>query len=340
MVPIRIGWPFSLRSLISLTSAFHLPRLRLVDLVVRVVADHRAVGRDLDHRHLVDLHELLGLGQRRARHAGELLVEAEVVLERDRRERLVLLADADALLGLDRLVEALGPAAPFEDAAGELVDDHHLAVDHRVVGVLVVELLGLEALDQVVDQRAVLRRVEVLDAEELLGLVDAGLGGGDGLVLLVVLEVVLGLGGVARLAEGLQLRHGLLADHLLGEAGEGAVGVGRLLGAAGDDERRPRLVDQDVVDLVDDAEDVVALDALLERGGHVVAQVVEAELGVGAVGDARRVHLAALGRRHHRLDHADVHAERVEDGSHPCGVAASQVVVHGDDVDRARRRAS
>ncbi len=185
-----------------------------------------------------------------------------------------------------------------------------------------------------VDQGAVLGGVEVLDADELLGLVDARLGGGDGLVLLVVLEVVLGLGGVAGLTERLQLRHGLHSDHLLGEPGEGAVSVGRLLRAAGDDQRRPGLVDEDVVDLVDDPEDVVALDAFLERGSHVVAEVVEAELGVGAVGDARAVHLAALGRGHLRLDHADVHAERVEDWRHPQRVAARQVVVDGDDVDR------
>ena len=80
--------------------------LVLEDVVVVVVADHRLVGRDLDHSGLVDLHELLRLGQRRAGHAGELFVEAEVVLQGDRRQGLVLLADAHPLLGLDRLVQA------------------------------------------------------------------------------------------------------------------------------------------------------------------------------------------------------------------------------------------
>ena len=88
----------------------------------------------------------------------------------------------------------------------------------------------------------------------------------------------------------------LLADHLLRQAGERVVGVGGLLGAAGDDQRRPRLVDEDVVDLVDDREVVVALDALLERVRHVVAQVVEAELGVGPVGDVGGVGLVAAAR--------------------------------------------
>ena len=132
--------------------------LGLVDLIVAVGADHRAVGRDLDDRQLVDLHELGRLGQRRAGHARELVVEAEVVLQGDRRERLVLLLDAHALLGLDRLVQALRPAPALERAAGELVDDLDLAVDDLVVDVALVERLGLQRLDQVVDERARSRR--------------------------------------------------------------------------------------------------------------------------------------------------------------------------------------
>ena len=102
--------------------------LRLEDVVVLVVAGDVHVRRDLGHAQVVDLDELLLLGLRRARHARELLVEAEVVLEGDRRHRDVLLLDRDALLGLDRLVQAFRPAAALHDAARELVDDLHLAV--------------------------------------------------------------------------------------------------------------------------------------------------------------------------------------------------------------------
>ena len=49
--------------------------------------------------------------------------EPEVVLQGDRGEGLVLLADAQPLLGLDRLVEPLRVPAPLEDAPGELIDD-------------------------------------------------------------------------------------------------------------------------------------------------------------------------------------------------------------------------
>ncbi len=163
--------------------------LGLVDLVVAVVADHLHVGRHLHDRQLVDLHELGRLGQRRAGHARELVVETEEVLVGDRRERLVLLLDRDALLGLDRLVQTLRPAPPVEDAPGELVDDLRLAVDHRVVDVSLVQRLGAQRLDQVVDEVAVLGAVEVVDAQEFLGLGDALLGDRDRFLLLVDLEV-------------------------------------------------------------------------------------------------------------------------------------------------------
>ena len=177
--------------------------LRLEDQVVLVVARDLDVGRDLDHVQVVDLDELLLLGLGGAGHAGELVVEAEVVLQRDRRERDVLLLDADALLGLDRLVQALRPAAAFHDPAGELVDDLDLAVLDDVVDVALVERLRLQRLVQVVDELRVARVVEVVDPERALDRLDRALHRRDRLVLLVVLEVGAGLLGRALRLAGL-----------------------------------------------------------------------------------------------------------------------------------------
>ncbi len=69
------------------------------------------VGHD-DHFELVDLLELRRLGVGRAGHARELLVHAEIVLEGDRGEGLVLVLDLDAFLGLDRLVQTLAERRP------------------------------------------------------------------------------------------------------------------------------------------------------------------------------------------------------------------------------------
>ncbi len=120
---------------------------------------------------------------------------------------------------------------------------------------------------------------------------------------------------------------------LFGEAGEGVVGLSRLFGGAGDDQRRARLVDQDVVDLIDDREVVAALHAVLQRRGHVVAQVVKAELRVGAVGDVAGVLLLAGRVIIALLDRRNADPQRVIDRFHPFGIAAGQVVVDGDQVD-------
>ena len=172
---------------------------------------------------------------------GQLVVQAEVVLEGDRGEGHALALDAQALLGLDGLVEALAPAPARHLPAGELVDDDDLAVLDDVVAVALVERVGPERLLEVAGEARV-GVVHVLDAEPALHLLDALLGRGDGLVLEVD-EVVAAL--LLALGPLLQARH---------EPGEGEVQVGRLLGLAADDQRRPRLVDEDVVDLVDDRE--------------------------------------------------------------------------------------
>src|SRR5919204_952162 len=77
----RPSGPVHLHDLID--HGFELRLLGLVDDVRVVAADHRPVGRDDDDVERVDLVELLGLGERGARHARELLVLSEVVLDGD-----------------------------------------------------------------------------------------------------------------------------------------------------------------------------------------------------------------------------------------------------------------
>ena len=78
---------------------------------------------------------------------------------------------------------------------------------------------------------------------------------------------------------------------------------------------------------------VAVLHHLLGGLGHaVVAQVVEAELAVGAVGDVAEVLLAALGGVHGVLDAAHGEAEVLVEVAHPGRVAAGEVVVHRDEL--------
>ena len=124
----------------------------------------RPVGRDDHDVELVDLGELFRLGVGGAGHAGELAVLAEVVLEGDGRERLVLALDLDLLLGLDRLVQAVAPAPARHQAAGELVDDDDLAVLDHVLDVEVEQRVRPQRLVDVVEQRHVDRIVEAAES--------------------------------------------------------------------------------------------------------------------------------------------------------------------------------
>ncbi len=77
------------------------------DEVCPVFANDRLVRWHRHNGEVVDLLELAFFGQRRARHAGEFLVEAEVVLQGHRGKRARLFLNLDVLLGLNGLVEAL-----------------------------------------------------------------------------------------------------------------------------------------------------------------------------------------------------------------------------------------
>ena len=81
-----------------------------------------------------------------------------------------------------------------------------------------------------------------------------------------------------------------------------------------------------------------ALHAILEPEGEVVAQVVEAELVVGAVGDVAGVCRAFLLGALRVLDDADGQAEKAINRTHPIGVALGEVLVDGDDVHALARQ--
>ena len=300
-----------------------------VDDVRPVLADDGLVGGDLHDVELVYRLELLFLREGRARHAGELAVEAEIVLEGYRGQRLVLAAHVHLLLGLDGLVQALAVAPAEHQPAGELVDYYDLAVLHHVVDVPLHDAVGLQRLVDVVREGGVFKVGEVFKAEVLLRLGRAAgrERGRAGLFVhdVVGVEALVLLGLLVHAGDGEPLERAHKAVRL-------AVEVRALVALAGDDERRARLVYQYGVHLVHYGEGVTALHHLLLVDGHVVAQVVEAHLVVRAVGDVRGVGRAALfggepmDYEPHLEPHEAVHL------AHPLAVALGKVVVHGDDV--------
>ena len=166
------------------------------DEIVLVPANHREMRRNHHRFEVIDLLELERLGVRRAGHAGEPLIHPEVILKRDRRQRLVLALDRNAFLGFDRLVQSVGPAPAGHQPAGELVDDDHLAVLHHVVLVAVKQMVraqgGVKLMHEVDVGRLVQARALGQQAharEDLLGMLVPRLGKHDLVVLFVDEEV-------------------------------------------------------------------------------------------------------------------------------------------------------
>ena len=114
---------------------------------------------------------------------------------------------------------------------------------------------------------------------------------------------------------------------------DGVVEIRTVVGRAGNDQRRARLVDQDRIHLIDDAIGMAALNHLVQLVFHVVAQIVEAEFVIGAVGDVAGIGLGALGVAQFVDDDADGQAEEIIDAPHVFRVAAGEVVIDRDDMD-------
>ena len=165
-----------------------------------------------------------------------------------------------------------------------------------------------------VDQHRVLVVVEVVDVQELFDLGDARLGDRD--LELRLLDLVV-----------------LVPRELRSDPRERLVPLRAVLHHAADDQRGPRLIDQDRVDLVHDREVVAALDGVFESHRHVVAEVVEPELVVGPVGDVGRVRGSAFLWAHRGLDQPDLETEEPIDPAHPLRVALREVVVDRHEMD-------
>ena len=85
--------------------------LRFIHGVLIVDTGDGTVGGDLHNVQLVDGGKFLLLRQGRTGHTGQLLIQAEVVLEGDGGQRLALPLHGDVLLGLDGLMQTLGVSA-------------------------------------------------------------------------------------------------------------------------------------------------------------------------------------------------------------------------------------
>ena len=218
-------------------------------------------------------------------------------------------------------MQTLTPTTPLEDAAGELIDDLHFTVLDDVVLVAVIEHRSAQCYLQLMHQVLLDLVVEVLDTECLLDLLDTRLRGHHDSLAFVDIEVDITL-------------------ERSNDRCKSVVRLGRVSDTAGDDQRCARFVDENRVDFVDDRKVVSALDLVCLRRGHVVAEVVEAELVVRSVGDVGEVIDTLFSTRWSMpwRNQSDRQSEVTMDSTHPLGMELGEVVVDRDDVHSLARK--
>ena len=329
--------------------------------VRHILADDGLVGGDLQNVQRVNGTEFPFLRLCGTRHARELFIQTEEVLEGDGGVRLVFVADLDPFLCLDRLVQTVRIAAADHQTARKLVHDDDFVVVDDVILVAVEELVRFERLLDMVVEGGIFDVAQVIYLKEVFRFgralfrdLDAALLAVDDVIPIAVLGALGDVVIVAVLGFFFLLRLLLLffaflfgflvlfalAALVVKAAREGAhepvhalVQFAGLVAFTGNDERRSRLIDEDGVHFVDDGKGKFALDHAADVRLQIVAQIIEAEFVVGGVGDVAVIRFALGVVVHAGNDHAHGEAEEAMHFAHPFRVAAGKVIVDGDDVN-------
>ncbi len=308
--------------------------LRLIYHVLHIHADDRLIRGDLDDVHAVDLPEFLLLRERGAGHARFLAKFIKQILKCDGRQRLALPLYLDMLLRLDRLMQAVRIAASRHDAPGKLIDDKHLLVLHHIILVAEHQVVRAQRQDDIVLDLQIFRVGQVLNMEELLHLLHAVLGEVDVLFFLAYDKIPALLNILAH--DGVHLRKFAARLAPLQLPRQDIARLVELCGLAalpGYNKRRPRLVNQHGVNLVDDGVLKPPLHKLFLVDHHVIPQVVEPQLIIRDIGNIAVIRFPPLVAVHAIEHHTDRKPQKLMDLSHPLCVTLRQVVVDRHDMD-------
>ena len=133
---------------------------RFVNTIELVFASADAIGRYHHGFQTVDFLELVGFCVSRTRHAAQLSVQAEIVLEGNGGHGLVFSLDGHAFFGFHRLMQTIAPTAACHETARELVDDDNFTLLDHIVLVAVINVIGAQSSREVVHERNVGRIVK------------------------------------------------------------------------------------------------------------------------------------------------------------------------------------
>ena len=192
-------------------------------------------------------------------------------------------------------MQAIRPAPAGHQSAGEFVDDDDFAVFDDVINVALENRVRFERLLHMMQGIDLARIIEIMHAEQPLDFRHAGLGQRHRAAFLVDRIVALGFDRGAIFLRGVALND-RAALQLGNDAINDVILVGGFFRRSGDDQRRARFIDENVVDFVHHCVIKLPLDVFLQGEFHIVAQIIEAKLIIGAISDVREISFLAADR--------------------------------------------
>ena len=142
------------------SDSFEFCSFRTINEVVFIDTNNRFVRWNLNNVQSVNLLEFFCFGEGGTRHTGELVVEAEEVLEGNCSEGHRLFANKYAFLCLDSLMETFVIAATLHETTSVFVDDENFArFGYDVIFIAMEESLCTKGLLEVVNNTGIISRI-------------------------------------------------------------------------------------------------------------------------------------------------------------------------------------
>ena len=257
---------------------------RLIYDVLQIFTLHRDICGNLNNIHAVYIAKFLFLCQSRTCHTAFLFKFIKKVLERDSRKRLAFTFYFYMLFGFYCLMEPVGITASRHNTPGKFIYNQNLIVLYHIILIPEHQVMRAQRQNDIVLDFQVFRVGQVFNPKKLFYFFYAVLCQVDNLVLFIDYKIAAFLYFDAH--NGVHLRKFLAFfafDQLLRQNIAGFIQLGRLAALAGNNKRRPCLVDQYGVYLVDNGIVQAALYKLFFVNHHIVPKVIKSQFIIGNI---------------------------------------------------------
>ena len=302
---------------------------RAVNRIILIGARNIRIGRNFEHIEAVNIHKFFRLGQRRAGHARQCLIKAEVILKRNAGQSLVFRLNGDIFFCFQSLMQPVGKTPPFHHAAGKFINDNHLTrltgTANNIITVFLEQNMGAQRIGDVMHKRDILNVVnrgvffqKAVFNKQFFHMLIAVIRQIDGFGFLVQFVIVFA-----------QLRNQFInAD----------IEVGAVFQRPGNNQRGARLVNENAVHLINNGKAVAALAHIGARIFHIVAQIIKTQLIIGGIGNVCRISAFARFIIHIMDNTADAQPQSLMHDTHPIGIALGEIIIDRHHMHGAARQ--